>query len=497
MEQREQKLKIYFTSDVHGYFYPTSYGDMEKKEMGLFACAGSFEKDENTLIIDGGDILQGSAFAFYCSDVLKSPKPIAEIMNDCGYDFYTLGNHDFNYGQAYQEIYRKNHRGTCICQNVTDEAGKVLYPYQIKVMPNGMRVGLVGIVSDYVNIWEKEENLTGIRITDPLEAAKKALLEMKEQSDLTICVYHGGFERNLETKELLSETKENVAYHICEELDFDILLTGHQHMSVEGREILGTFAVQPADNAREYQRLEIILDGEKKQITSACCKADSSKGTVWKEKYAAMEAAIQEWLNLPLGHLSEALVPESKVKMALNGTKIADFINEIQLHFSKAQISTVGLANEITGFKKEVSRRDIIATYPYPNTLIVCKITGEQLRAAMERSAEYFDVLEDGTVVVAKSFLEPKEEHYNYDYFAGAEYEICPANPIGSRITKLTFEGKPVQDSDSFTLCLNNYRYSGAGGYPMYPECPLIKEINREMVELIMEYFAEHPYIEV
>ena len=67
MQQR--KLKIYFTSDVHGYFYPTTYGDMTEKNVGLFGCAGNFKKDEDTLILDGGDILQGSAFAYYCRQV--------------------------------------------------------------------------------------------------------------------------------------------------------------------------------------------------------------------------------------------------------------------------------------------------------------------------------------------------------------------------------------------------------------------------------------------
>lgn len=55
---------------------------------------------------------------------------------------------------------------------------------------------------------------------------------MKEQTDLTICIYHGGFECDLESGETLSQTTENVGYRICKELDFDILLTGHQHMSV-------------------------------------------------------------------------------------------------------------------------------------------------------------------------------------------------------------------------------------------------------------------------
>lgn len=58
----EQTLKIYFTSDVHGYFYPTTYGDLKRKDLGLFSFARDFKKDENTLVIDGGDILQGSAF---------------------------------------------------------------------------------------------------------------------------------------------------------------------------------------------------------------------------------------------------------------------------------------------------------------------------------------------------------------------------------------------------------------------------------------------------
>ena len=56
MEKR--KVKIYYTSDVHGYFYPTSYGDREVKQMGLFACASEYKKDDDTLVIDGGDMLR-------------------------------------------------------------------------------------------------------------------------------------------------------------------------------------------------------------------------------------------------------------------------------------------------------------------------------------------------------------------------------------------------------------------------------------------------------
>jgi 2',3'-cyclic-nucleotide 2'-phosphodiesterase/3'-nucleotidase len=509
-----KKLKIYFTSDVHGYFYPTTYGDRTEKNVGLFQCASGFEKDEQTLVMDGGDVLQGSAFASYCRQVLQSPKTIAEVMNDCGYDYYTLGNHDFNYGQAYQAEYRKYHWGHCICQNVEDEAGNILYPYEIREMADGLKVGIVGIVTDFINVWEKKENLVGIRITDPFEAAKVACKELKGQVDITVCVYHGGFECELSTGRVLSNTTENIGYRICEELDFDVLLTGHQHMSVDGQMVHGTYVVQPLDNAKEYHYLEIECENGEKTIRSEKRKAalnsentrETQKNkkseiekqkTDLKEKYRDVEDAVQAWLDRPAGHLSRELRPADKVAMALEGSPIADFLNRVQLYFSGAQISAVSLANEVVGFGREVSTRDIIATYPYPNTLMICRINGEQLRNAMERSAEYFATDKNGDIQVAESFLIPKVEHYNYDYYMGVTYEINPAAPVGSRIQNLCYQGKPVQDEDVFTMCLNNYRYSGAGGYPMYPQCPLVREINTEMVELIMEYFHQNPMVEV
>lgn len=513
-----KKLKIYFTSDTHGYFYPTTYGDLIPKNVGLFSCVPNWEKDENTLVIDGGDVLQGNAFSYFTNHVPKSSKILADIMNDCGYDYYTLGNHDFNYGLEYQKEYRDNHKGHCVCQNVLDDTGNHLYPYEIKVMPNGLRVGIVGIVTDYVNVWEKKENLVGVQVVDPFIEAQKALSELKGKTDINICIYHGGFEADLDTGKRLTDSTENVGYKICEELEFDILLTGHQHMSVDGRFITSktghrTYVVQPLDAAKEYHELEIKVDDHNNiMVTSKKIKADYSLAKTAKavsvsnenvndeplyDKYMFYENKVQDWLNQPIGTLSRALLPADKLDMAYNGTPIADFINRVQLYFSGAQVSAVGLANDIAGFKEKVSTRDIIATYPFPNTLVVFNISGKKLKLAMERSAEYFAYDADGKLTISDKFLSPKVEHYNYDYFAGVDYKIDPSKPIGSRIVKLEYQGKPVTDEQMLTLCLNNYRASGAGEYPMYKECTIAKEINIEMVELLMEYFRINPVVEV
>lgn len=94
---------------------------------------------------------------------------------------------------------------------------------------------------------------------------------------------------------------------------------------------------------------------------------------------------------------------------------------------------------------------------------------------------------------MADSFLKPKVEHYNYDYYAGVDYAIDVSKPVGQRITALTYQGKTVRDGDEFTICLNSYRASGAGGYPEYTRCPIVREINVEMSDLILDFFKSHP----
>ena len=79
----------------------------------------------------------------------------------------------------------------------------------------------------------------------------------------------------------------------------------------------------------------------------------------------------------------------------------------------------------------------------------------------------------------------------------GIHYVIDAQRPLGERVCVLEYQGQPVQETDTFSLCINNYRASGAGGYEMYQGLPVLQEINREMTELIIEYLEAHPVVEV
>lgn len=487
-----KKLRIYFTSDIHGYIYPTDYRSWEQKDIGLFKCANGFRKDGNTLVIDGGDALQGSPFGAFCHDILGNGRTLAQIMNRCGYDYVTLGNHDFNFGMPYLESYLKPLQAKCICQNVRHGDGASRFPARIQVLENGLRVGLVGIVTDHVNVWERPEHLEGITITDPLEAARGALEALRGKTDVTVCVYHGGFEQNLTTGQTLTTSRENIACQICRELDFDILLTGHQHMSVPGRMLGGTFVVQPSENGKEYIEIMGEVEPGRKSFSSRTIPAGGDCDQELLQAFFPVEEGAQQWLDTVVGHLEEPLLPSDPLSMARDGCGLAAFFNEVQLSASGAQLSATSLANEIAGLPQTVRRRDLLTAYPYTNTLAVLRITGAVLRQAMERSAAYFSYDESGALRVSESFLHPKVEHYNYDYYAGVEYVLDISRPVGARVAKLTWQGRPVRDEDSFTICLNSYRASGTGGYECYLGCPVEREINMEMSQLMLDYFQHN-----
>lgn len=484
----QPKLTIYFTSDTHGYLYPANFADKQPHPMGLLSM--SFPKDENTLVIDGGDTIQGSPLTYYCQ-LSSLPTPVADAINAHGYDYVTLGNHDFNQGPDKLKAYLDAIDAQCLCANVTDAQGRFpIAPCAVHTLGNGLRVGLVGIVTDWVNLWENPDNLIDITISDPFEAAKKAIASM--DADIYVGIYHGGVERDLQTGRLLSETNENIACRLCEELKLDLLLTGHQHIAMANQHWHSTHIVQTPCNAAAY--VKVVLDEDGQFHSELCAVPDHAaltpaQETLWSE--------VNTWLDKPIGRLSHAIWPDEKLAMAMNGTAIADFFNTVQLWASGADISCTALGNDIRGFDSDVTVRDVVASYIYSNTLVVFEVTGEVLREALEQCATYFDVDESGNIAIAESFLRPKEAHYNYDYFSGLSYTFDLSKPVRQRVVSMQRNGQDIQPEDRFTLVMCNYRATGAGDFECYLRCPRVKEMQTEVSELILNYLTGHPFVDI
>ena len=107
----------------------------------------------------------------------------------------------------------------------------------------------------------------------------------------------------------------------------------------------------------------------------------------------------------------------------------------------------------------DISRGEVAGIYPYENTLKAIRLTGAQLRAYLENSAKYYS-LRDG-----KIGIDPTVAGYNFDMVSGVAYDMDLSQPVGSRIRNLQYKGKDVAPAESFTMAINSYRATGAGGY--------------------------------
>lgn len=474
-------LKIIHTSDLHGYFFPTDYLDREEKNTGYLSLLNNIAKDDTTILTDGGDILQGSSFAYYVKENLSS-EIIADIMQNV--DYSTLGNHDFNYGYDYLKTYVENMKGKLVCANVIDKTGQIKFePFAIKEI-DGHKIGIAGVVTDWVNLWERKENLVNFEVTDAFEGAKRALDGLKkENTDFNILIYHGGYEIDLESGKKLSETTENIGGRLAKELDFNLILAGHQHMEIAAY-IGKTLAIETPANGSKAALVEVDL--ATKEMKASFIEPKLGDNALI-EKYKGVEEKVQDYLDVPIAKLSRDYMPEDRIKMALKGSDLADLINKIQLDYTGADISITSFANVISGLKKNLTTRDVLNTYRFPNTTVVLEIDGKALRAALEQNFSYIEY--DGTYKISKKFLEPKEEHYNFDYFYGIDFEKDLTKKVGERIGKILFKGKEVKDKDTFSLVMNNYRATGAGGFDMYKNLRVIKNYDKETSEILLDYF--------
>ena len=306
--------------------------------------------------------------------------------------------------------------------------------------------------------------------------------------DLIVCICHSGLEKDPDTGKTVSDTGEHVACLLCEQLPIDLMLTGHQHVPMVNKTWAGAHVVQTSCNAMDYIRVTLSGDGV---FHSELCPV-TPPGEISAGEPALWEG-LQRFLARPVGRLSRPLRPAPHLRMAFKGSDIADFFNAVMLWASGADLSCAALANQVKGFEEVVTVRDVIASYPYANTLTVLSVDGRTLRLALEQCARYFETDETGCLRVSDEYLKPKQAHYNYDYYAGLTYAFDLSRPAGHRVTKMERNGRPIQDGDTFSLCMCNYRATGAGHYDFFASLPRLREIQTEVSELILDYLREHP----
>lgn len=487
-----EKLTILATTDVHGSVLAKNYADNSISPSGLtrFSTAVRHAKENGaTLVLDNGDILQGSPLLTIANQQSGSHL-LGKIMNQIGYDFINLGNHDFNYGPKVLQRYLNTLTMPCLTANILHKS--VPYGKSALVSIQNRTVALIAVCTDYIPHWEKADNIPAMAFLDPIETVKTELKRLRPLSDAVVVMYHGGLENDPITGAATERfTGENVGYRLAQLPGIDVLITGHQHRSLIAT--IGTTVVtQTTLNAKEFAEITLTF-GEKLRIEPKIVKMEDFEIDPVIDLIAEeTERETQRWLDQPLGRIDGPSMKVTDGFMArLHKHPLVSFINQVQRELTQADLSACALFNGVTGFNPEITMRDIVSTYIYPNTLVVKQIDGKTLKEFLEKCAAYFAISE-GVVIVDPSYDEPKPQHFNYDMVDGIEYTIQVSNPLGQRIVSLFYQGKEVRENQSFTLVMNNYRAVGGGNFTMVPDLPTVLEVNRDMSELLAETLIKH-----
>lgn len=496
----KNRIRILVTSDVHGALFGTDYANGGFRPAGLVRMKTLIDslRDENTLLIDNGDVLEGNPILYHHYHVARDEEnPVAIAMSMMNYDYFNLGNHDFNYGVTELKKFLSAIHCGCITGNVSYKGIPFGPKYLIRYIA-GKKIAIFGITTQYVPHWEDPAHIKDVTFTDAYEFAVQTVKEIKEKDspDAIVGIYHGGFERNRFTGEPTSDTDENEGYAIMRDIDgLDLLVMGHQHEHAEGV-LFGTAFTETKSRAAEIAVHDI--DTETMTVTTSIVPvtAETAEDPELLGRLLPYESAVQEWLNQKLGEANIDMTVTDNLDARIHKAPVVTFMNEAIMSVSGAEIASTALFQGAKGLKPVITMRDLMATYMFPNTLVVKKVTGAVLKEYLEKTAEFWTI-RDGKIAVADRSLPTHPLYHNYDMADGIEYTVKISNPVGSRIISLTRNGVPVKPEEEFTLAVNNYRAAGGGEFDMIKNAPTVKEDARSIVEILAEYLMDHPHVTV
>ena len=463
-EKETMDLQILATSDLHGKFDPWDYALNEESKSGSMAQIATAVKElrtENTLLVDAGDTIQdNSADLFFDEEI----HPMVLAMNEMKYDVWVTGNHEYNFGGDVLKKIISQQKAAVLTGNVKDAEGNPLADGYTIIEKNGVKIGVIGMVTPNITRWDSA-NLEGWTVTDPVEETKKIISEIKDQTDVLIAVMHMGMNNEYEVKNSGATDLANA----CPELD--LIVASHEHQLIPGEEVNGVLVVMNKNSAATLAEVHLMLekqeDGSWDVVDRTSESLDMSKYAPDEElmaKLAPYDERAREDAAVVIGRLEGGdLAPENEIAeiptAQIQDTALIDLINEVQMYYTDADVSAAALFNMNANLKVgDIRKCDTALVYKYANTLYKLEMTGAQLKQYMEWTASYYNTWKPKDLTIS---FNPDMRAYQYDMFAGVNYEINIANEPGSRIQNLTWpDGTPVKDEDVFTIAVNNYRAS-------------------------------------
>ena len=413
----------------------------------------------NTIFALAGDTISPSLLS-----TLRRGAQMIEGWNAVGLGIATFGNHEFDFGPAVLAQRIDESRFPWVASNVVD--GATGRPFggarrSLRRDFSGVRVGLIGLTTP--DAARTSNGGVGVRFDDPLAAARGALADLGAV-DLRVAVTH---------LPLMQDRALAAA------LPLDAILGGHDHdpmLLEDGRAVVvkaGADAINVGQVVYEVRCGAVI--GRRQRLIPVDERLAEAHDVA--ELVRRQTALLARELETPVGRTAVPLDGREGL-VRREETPLGRFFAALMRERVGGQ---VGLLNSgaIRGNRVlppgPITMRDIRELLPFSNTVTLLEVTGEALRAALERSV---DELPRPT----GHFLQT----------SGIEFSVDPGRPPGRRIGAVTVAGQPLDPAGRYRVATLDYLARGQDGYPMLAASRALlgPEDGPGLIETVLEGLA-------
>lgn len=510
------KVVILHTNDTHGADLDeegTSFGMAGVAQLKKdFEAAGA-----DVLLVSAGDSIMGKPLV--SADQGKSA---IEFMNAAGYDAMTVGNHELDFGIDNLKALAKDADFPILCADMTTEAdGKTVFDSNKIFDIGGVKVGVFGLATPETLTKADASKMPGITFpqTDKLYAVAQAQVDElnKAGADLIVCLGHLGID---------DESIGNRSIDVCEHVDgIDLFIDGHSHSTtadiiakvgdtnvVNGTKIVSTgtalanVGVVIYDQETGTLTDELVPAASYTKTDADVAKLVDDRNTAVDKVYGEKIATTEVDLN---GSRSggAATDPVTKAEMTFpegegvrtTETNLGDFAADAILWQARQTLGEENVDAALTNgggirealAKGDISKKSLLAVFPFGNTVATIDVTGAQLLEALEAATcTTPEAIGAFPQVSGIEFtLNTGVPYVNGTQYANSTY-YAPANP-GSRVTISTVNGEAFDPAATYTIATNDFTAKGGDTYGVFKTAGGWKDVGVSLEDALINYTTE------